>query len=55
MTLKSKIVIKSREHAGTEGRVVALLAIEPTPLYVIELALSGLSLTVPQSDLKRAA
>jgi len=47
--------IRSGEHAGEVARVVALLAVEPTPLYVVELSLSGMSLTLRQSDLERAA
>jgi hypothetical protein len=46
--------VKTGEHAGDTGSVVALLAVVPTPLYVVELSLSGMSLTLPQSDLERA-
>jgi len=39
------------EHAGRPGRVVALLSIEPSPLYVVEDA-EGTSFTAPQSELE---
>ena len=45
--------VTSGEQAGEAGRVVALLTIEPGPVYVIELP-TGRSLVLPQSDLERA-
>ena len=45
--------IKAREHAGELGSVVSLLAVEPMPTYVVELSLSGKSLTLAQSQLER--
>ena len=45
--------IKVGEHAGEMGSVVSLLAVEPTPTYVVELSLSGKSLTLAQSQLER--
>jgi len=47
--------IKHGEHAGEVGSVVALLSLEPMPTYVVELSLSGKSLTLPQSQLERAS
>jgi hypothetical protein len=44
--------IKSGEHAGEMGSVVSLLAVEPMPTYVVELSLSGKSLTLTQSQLE---
>jgi hypothetical protein len=51
---RDAVRVKAGEHAGDTGSVVALLAVVPTPLYVVELSLSGMSLTLPQSDLERA-
>ena len=45
--------IKAGEHAGEIGSVVSLLAVEPMPTYVVELSLSGKSLTLGQSQLER--
>jgi len=45
--------IKAGEHAGETGSVVSLLAVEPMPTYVVELSLSGKSLTLAQSQLER--
>jgi hypothetical protein len=45
--------IKSGEHAGEMGSVVSLLAVEPMPTYVVELSLSGKSLSLTQSQLER--
>ena len=45
--------VKAGEHAGEIGSVVSLLALEPTPTYVVELSLSGKSLTLAQSQLER--
>jgi len=45
--------VKAGEHAGEMGSVVSLLALEPTPTYVVELSLSGKSLTLAQSQLER--
>ena len=39
------------EHVGRNGRVVALLSIEPTPLYVIEEP-EGTSFNAPQPELE---
>ena len=47
--------VKDGEHAGDLGSVVALLAVAPTPLYGVELSLSGMNLTLPKSGLERAA
>lgn len=45
--------IKAGEHAGEMGTFVSLLAVEPMPTYVVELSLSGKSLTLAQSQLER--
>ena len=45
--------VKAGEHAGEMGSVVSLLALEPTPTYVVELSLSGKSLTLAQAQLER--
>ena len=45
--------IKAGEHAGEMGSVVSLLAVEPMPSYVVELSLSGKSLTLAQYQLER--
>jgi hypothetical protein len=42
----------SGEHEGKAGRVVALLEIEPIPLYVIEEP-EGTSFNATQSELER--
>ncbi|MDD5756927.1 MAG: hypothetical protein PHR23_06570 [bacterium] len=42
------------ECAGQTGRVVALLSLEPEPLYVIEFMQTGKSVNVIQSALKKA-
>jgi ribosomal protein L24 len=42
----------SGEHEGKSGRVVALLEIEPSPLYVIE-ELEGTSFNAKQPELER--
>ena len=47
-----KVSVISGEQAGEVGRIVALLAIEPSPMYVIELP-TGKGLTLLQSDLER--
>ena len=47
--------IKHGEHAGEVGSAVALLSLEPMPTYVVELSLSGKSLTLPQSQLEPAS
>jgi hypothetical protein len=46
-----KVRVTSGEQAGEVGRIVALLAVEPSPMYVIELP-SGKGLTLLQSDLE---
>jgi hypothetical protein len=46
--------IKSGEHAGETGTVVALLSLEPIPSYTVELSLSGKSLALLQSQLEPA-
>jgi hypothetical protein len=51
---RDAVRVKSGEHAGEDATVVALLAVEPTPVYVVELSLSGKNLTLPQPDLERA-
>lgn len=50
-----EVRIKAGEHAGEVGRVVALIEVEPTPVYVIELMLTGLSPMAQQSDLEPIA
>ncbi len=45
--------IRAGEHAGEMGSVVSLLAVEPMATYVVELSLSGKSLTLTQSQLER--
>ena len=44
--------IKAGEHAGEMRSVVSLLSVEPMPTYVVELSLSGKSLTLAQSQLE---
>jgi hypothetical protein len=51
---RDAVRVKSGEHAGEDATVVALLAVEPNPVYVVELSLSGKNLTLPQPDLERA-
>lgn len=51
---RDAVRIKHGEHAGEAGNVVALLSLEPMPTYVVELSLSGKSLTLAQSQLERA-
>ena len=46
--------IKSGEHAGQVGKVVALLSLVPMPSYTVELALSGKSIPLQQSQLEPA-
>jgi hypothetical protein len=46
--------VRSGTDAGKVGRVVALLAVEPTPQYVIELP-KGDSLVVLQGNLEQLA
>lgn len=46
--------IKHGEHAGEVGIVISLLSLEPIPAYIVELSLSGKSLTLPQSQLEPA-
>jgi ribosomal protein L24 len=47
-----RVKATSGEHEGKTGRVVALLQIEPTPLYVIE-ELEGKSFNATQPELER--
>jgi hypothetical protein len=42
----------SGEHKGQAGRIVALLSIEPTPLYVVE-ELEGTSFNATEPELER--
>lgn len=42
--------ITSGENLGKEGRIVALITLEPSPTYVIELP-SGSSVTAAEPDL----
>jgi hypothetical protein len=46
--------VKSGEHAGEAGTVVALLSLVPIPSYTVELSLSGTSLALLQSQLEPA-
>lgn len=50
-----EVRVKAGEHAGEVARVVALVEVEPTPVYAIEFMLSGLSLVAPQFDLEPIA
>ena len=43
------------KELGKIGRVVALLAVEPVPHYLLELMSSGESLNVLQSEIESAA
>lgn len=45
--------LKFGERAGESGRVVALLAVEPAPDYIIELP-DGTSAEAAQPDIERA-
>ena len=47
-----RVRVTSGEHEGKAGRVVALLEIEPVPLYVIE-ELKGTSFNATQPELER--
>jgi hypothetical protein len=51
---RDEVRVKSGEHAGEVGRVVALVSLEPIPTYTVELALSGKSLALPQTQLEQA-
>jgi hypothetical protein len=42
--------ITSGENVGTEGRIVALISLDPSPTYVIELA-NGSSVVAAEPDL----
>ena len=48
-----EVRIKSGEHVGEVGRVVALISVEPTPVYIVEFP-SGWSAQVTESELERA-
>lgn len=52
---RDPVRVKSGEHAKEVGIVVSLVAVEPIPVYVVELSLSGTNLTLPQSDLEPAS
>jgi hypothetical protein len=52
---RDAVRVKYGEHAREVGNVVALLSVEPIPTYVVELSLSGKSLTLAQSQLEQAA
>jgi hypothetical protein len=43
--------VKSGEHLGSEGTIVALFTLEPYPTYVIELA-NGSSVVAVEPDLE---
>jgi hypothetical protein len=47
------VLIKRGEHAGEVARVVALISIEPTPVYVVEFQ-AGHSAVLEQGNLERA-
>jgi hypothetical protein len=47
------VLIKHGEHGNKVARVVALICIEPTPVYVVEFQ-AGNSAVLEQSDLERA-
>jgi hypothetical protein len=49
----NKVRLKTGERAGEVGRIVALLAIEPQPDYVIEYP-DGRSKRAVESDIERA-
>ena len=46
-----KVRVTSGEQAGEVGHLVALVTVEPSPMYVIELS-TGKGLTLLQSDLE---
>jgi hypothetical protein len=50
----NKVRLKAGERAGEVGRIVALLAVEPQPDYVIEYP-DGRSERAEESDIERAA
>jgi len=50
-TFDTRVRAIAGEYAGRQGRVVALLSVEPTPLYVIEEP-EGSSFNAPQPELE---
>jgi hypothetical protein len=48
------VLIKRGEHADEVARVVALIRIDPTPVYVVEFQ-AGNNAVSEQADLERAA
>jgi ribosomal protein S4E len=48
----SHVRASSGQHKGQAGRIVALLSIEPTPLYVVE-ELDGTSFNATEPELER--
>jgi hypothetical protein len=53
-TFGDKVRMKSGERAGEVGRIVAQLAIDPAPDYVIEFS-DGASENATQPEIERAA
>ena len=51
--LNDRVMIVDGEHAGEGGSVITILAFEPEPLYLVELA-TGEDTRVPQSALRPA-
>ena len=46
------VVIKSGEHSGKTAEVIALLAIEPEPVYMVILPPNEKSVVLPQGELE---
>ncbi len=52
--LNDSVVIVAGEHAGTLAFVIALVALEPEPKYLVELANTGRDMKLPESALRAA-
>ena len=46
--------ITDGEYAGESGRLIGLIAVEPTPVYVVEIGPNGEGVTVAQPDIEAA-
>jgi hypothetical protein len=46
------VLIKSGEYSGQTAEVIALLAIEPEPVYIVVLPPNERSVVLPQSELE---
>jgi hypothetical protein len=51
--LNDDVLITSETFKGERGAVISLLALEPEPVYLVELG-SGFEAEVAESDLRRA-